>query len=702
MSKHVRALICVAAIPAVVYGCAANMMETRTIENFAAQLEKKNFEGLRQSTSSHFEELALHTAQDLDDFKILNLPTGKTSVVKVEEFSPTRKRVTVEVGEQKREIFYEIVQNTKGQWVVDDIFLKQRKKGVTAYKSVTEQMNLLLSVREFISAWTDGSREKIIDLSTPEMGLALADLPPSSLSRLTKLVAGDTRSSRKTKPQASMEDTTAIVRLPRSTGETVLTLRKEGDDWRVQDIAIDSKEESEQIASVYKQSLAVGQCLKFLAAYHAKDLEQLKELCRPDFYEGAISIGDLAEAPLPTPMLPEHELKIDMHGSRLDCTLSNDKEVIHIAMHRDEGDTELLDSIPTFRVSEVSLFDMQTQQERHLTALFTADAMLDLFVKSLAARDLASLKHLSTRDFTARIWSQVDDQTLPGLPLDLFDDENPQVIAHSYQGALTTIRVKQSGEEVVYDLREQEGQFRVDDIEVRLPHRPTSLKTTLEACIPVQRFAVAISLGRDPKYQEPALDALKRNSSTEFTRVVWKQTKFVPNSGMSADTFLNAPLSKMTVGEGQAVLTFGSAVYGAEVRLVKENEQFVVDDVILVAGAEESQRLALKHTFRVQLAEGTARAPQAVAREEKVPARKLSNGALQDSHVRPAAAIEGAAGVEFGEFPEPELHEPAKTTPSAASPAKPISGKASAVPEPIDLPDLDGAITPATFDEVAP
>ena len=46
----------------------------------------------------------------------------------------------------KKEIFYELTREESGKWVVDDIYLKQKKKGIEAYKSVTEQMDLLLTV----------------------------------------------------------------------------------------------------------------------------------------------------------------------------------------------------------------------------------------------------------------------------------------------------------------------------------------------------------------------------------------------------------------------------------------------------------------------------------------------------------------------------------------------------------------------------
>ena len=46
-------------------------------------------------------------------------------------------------GDPKKEVFYELARDKSGHWVVDDIYLKQKRKGIEAYKSVTEQMDLL-------------------------------------------------------------------------------------------------------------------------------------------------------------------------------------------------------------------------------------------------------------------------------------------------------------------------------------------------------------------------------------------------------------------------------------------------------------------------------------------------------------------------------------------------------------------------------
>ncbi len=669
-------------------GC-ANMVESRAIEKFAANLDSANLSALKHTSSDAFSQKALRTADAMDDLKILNLPTGKTSVIKVEEVDPKRKRVTVEVGEQKKEIFYDLVFDDKyRQWVVDDVFMKQRKRGVTAYKSVTEQMDLLLSVREAIEAWQESEVPTICEQMTPEFAAAFRNLPDDYRTKLTKIVSGEKRSSKSTRPEASLDEKTAIVRLPRERGETVWTLVLQEGHWLVADIAIDSKEEVEQIPSVYKQSLAVLRCMEFLDAYASRDREVIKPFCGQEFYEGAIALGDLSLITLPRPSENSHTVEVKIQKARADFTLTSKENVIHVAMHRQGGDIVIGDQPPVYEVTEVSVYDIATNQEQHLTAVFTAQAMLELFIEAIAQRDITTLRQLSTYDFTKRVWSQVNDQNLPGLPLEVFDEPEMQILGRKFEGALTRFYVMQNGQELTYFLREQQGQFRIDDIEWKISGRPASVKMTTELMIPLQNFACAVSLGRDPAYQNIALENLQKCCSEEFNRVVWRQTQFVPNSGMSADTFLATSLKGIQLGEGLALVQLGDQQFGAEVRLRKEGERYAIDEILLVAGVEEAQRLDLRRTLKTQLAEGTAKPPVPTGREEVIGQWSKDKQVMRDSQVVPAAAtIE--SNVPASKMPAMKKH-------NSSGPSVPSGEMPSRLPvEPMMKPSQKSNVPPA-------
>jgi hypothetical protein len=63
------------------------------------------------------------------------------------------------------------------------------------------------------------------------------------------------------------------------------------------------------------------------------------------------------------------------------------------------------------------------------------------------------------------------------------------------------------------------------------------------------------------------------------------------------------------------------------VKLTNEFNRYIVDDVHLIAGVEESERLSMRQVLRNQLAKGEARGPQTIQQasfSEEPPKRKAS------------------------------------------------------------------------------
>lgn len=608
MSLVVRGSLCALLTLTAGAGC-SHFIESRAINRFAENIREDNLDGLKQVTSENFKERALRTASALDDIKILRLPDGKLTVMEVEEVAANKRRVTVQVGESKKEVFYELVQDDTGRWVVDDIYLKQKKHGVTAFKSVTEQMDLLLTVREFLDAWDSGDRERVLSAVSPQLRETLEPLPPSYLARLTGQVIGGRTERSSFKPQAQLDERDAVVRLPRVGGETVLTMRLIDGQWQIRDIAIDAREESKQIPSVLKLAIAVNTCTQFLDAYQRNDKAALQPLCEADFYEGSLAIANLKQVLLPPPQMPEHELDVQLRAQRADFVLKGPREIVQVDMHREDASEP--EAPPRFLVRDVTLYELETRQEKRLSALFTAQAMLELFCEALAERDLDHLRHCSTQDLRGRVWQRLNAATVQGLPLDLFDDPKPEVVSMEFHGALTRFEVRQGGQPVTYLLREESGRFFVDDILWQISGRPASVKQTCELLVPVRNFASAVTLGRDPTQQAAVLEMLQNTCSGDFNRLVWSQTKFLPNSGLSADTFLDAPLRSIVQSDTEVLIQFGDDRFGAAVRMRKEFNRTLIDEVTLIAGPEQADRIEVKNTLRTLLANGTALPPQA-------------------------------------------------------------------------------------------
>ena len=102
-------------------------------------------------------------------------------------------------------------------------------------------MDLLLTVREFLEAWDEGNRQEVLQSATPDFKAALAELPPGFLAKMTRHVCQKKTRRSDFKPQAQLDEKTAVVRLARGDGETIATFQLIDDKWLVSDVAIDSK-----------------------------------------------------------------------------------------------------------------------------------------------------------------------------------------------------------------------------------------------------------------------------------------------------------------------------------------------------------------------------------------------------------------------------------------------------------------------------
>jgi hypothetical protein len=606
MMPFARGLACCSLLWLTGMGC-AHFVESRAIERFAKSLEEQDLRQVKDSASPEFANKALRTATALQDFRILRLPDGKVSIVDVEQVSDTMRRVNVTVGENDKEVFYELILNDNGKWVVNDLYLKQKKMGVTAYKSVTDQMDLLLTVREFLDAWGYGDREQVLASTGANLRKELERIPPTYLATLSRRVVGDHDASSSFKPEAQLEESTAVVKLPRKSGGVVLTLENDKTGWSVVDVAVDAPSQLDRIPSVKKQAAAVAACSDFLAAYQNEDRETLQKVCDAEFYAGSLAVANLKEVALPAAELTEHELEVEVRAQRADIVLRGEQQVLQVDLRRQ--DAEDPSQTPQFFVRDVTLYDLQTRQEQRLSALFTARGMLELFCRSLAEKDLNQLRHTTTQDFSGRVWQRLNPATIEGLPLEPFQDANLVIEDVVFQGSLTRFSARQNGQPMTYVLREENGRFYVDDVQWQLPGRPASVKQTFDLLIPIRNFSAAVALGRIGAEQSAAIDILQQSCTGDFNRMVWQQTEFVPNGGLSADSFLDAALTSITAGDQEIIVQLGDNRFGATVRLRKESERYLVDDVLLVGGPEASQRVEMKRQLRTLLAHGQAVPP---------------------------------------------------------------------------------------------
>jgi hypothetical protein len=295
-----------------------------------------------------------------------------------------------------------------------------------------------------------------------------------------------------------------------------------------------------------------------------------------------------------------------------------------------------------------------------LGALFTARAMGEFYLQALSERDVDKLRHSSTKDFSNRVWQKLNEATIATAPLEPFDGPPGEITKIQFDGALARLGAQAGDHHVELTLREEAGRFLVDDIHWDIPGRPATAKETLELIIPVRKFAMGIGLGRDPKDQAQALEMLQESSSRDFNRMVWTQTEFVPASGLSADTFLNAPLKSLTKSDGQVIVQLGDNRFGAVVTMILEQERYAIDEVLLMAGPQPADRITMKRELRTQLARGLAQPPQGVKKIQLATGTRL-NGAFPSQVVHAnfdKDRSEPAQASVPGELEEPDDAQP--------------------------------------------
>ncbi|MBM81751.1 MAG: hypothetical protein CMJ78_14320 [Planctomycetaceae bacterium] len=602
------------------------MTELRTIEMFNAALESDDLDGLRAASSNGFDEKALRRSDALKDFRVLRLPDGKTSVINVDDISESEKRVTVEVGERKRKVKYTLLKDQETQkWVVDDIHIRQSRNGVTAAKSVTDQMDLLLAVRELIDAWQTGSRPDVLSAVTSDFADILRELPPTYLAKITSRTMG-AKSNSDAKPDAQLDESVAVVRLPRSTGQMIIEFRRENDRWKVSDMAAESRQDKNHISSVKQLAQIASVTHSFLAAYEANDKSMLKHISVPSFFKGSLAPADLSQVKLPGSDLGQDDYYINMEGGRPNVIVKQASDVVKISLRKMSAKN--LGEPDQFLVDEVTIYELDGTEEKRLSAIFTGRAILRLFSEAIAKGDLQTIRHSSTQDFNDRIWKNISSDIWPMLATDDIESAVPEVVSTVYNGATTEITVTQGSKALTYVMQDKDGVLLVDDVLVPTIDRPSSLKRTLELTLPVVLFRYAL--------MKDDLRLVQRTSSKDFNHMIWHQVKQIPKPAILANDFFMVPLKSVKQDDNQTLVHYGTQYRGAKVRLIREHGFFLVDQIELINGLDASQRSELKHALRLKLAKDAsdkvraAREARSLQQQQKAtqPHEPLESGEL--------------------------------------------------------------------------
>jgi len=627
-------------------GC-GHLLESRAITDFTYALQEQDLEYLRESTSSEFGQSALRRTEALEDLKILRLPQEPPSIVKVVDVSATEKQVTVtndpdSKSSKQSQLLYKLTRSDdQSDWVVDDIYIKRKQKGLKVTKSVTEQMDLLLTLRDFLDAWETGGREEILQVSTPRLSRELAGLPPAYLLHLTRRIVPDSKKSTRHRPEAQLDKNVAIVSLPRPDGKLIIAFRLIDQHWRVDDIAFDPQRTDQAVTSVLKMAAVMNAALDFLNTYQSGDKQALKKHTSRKFFQRTLLPANLSEIQLPAPDDSPQGFQVTTYGQRATFLTSLGQQMFSIDLitaeqadpanseeqsENDDQNTVLTAQAaeqPQFVVEEVTLYENGSNQRKRMSAMFTARQRVRLFVEAVSRRNLPMIRSIVTPEFNERVWQRLDDNLMTLLPLKQLQHTDLKIEEIAFRGNYTEINGYLGQNPIAFRLRDWNGDLGIDDVSMPVADQPESLRKRLEIIIPITEFALGIH-NRD-------VSRLQQHSSADFNRLVWSQVRTIPQIGFPVVQHMRAPLTSIELSEQQARVRLGDERWGALVSMVIERGYWVVDEVQLIAGPEARRRTQMKHTIRVQLANGLLSSTTAVPRPE--PARINAN--IVPSQTRP-------------------------------------------------------------------
>lgn len=571
-------------------GCTKSLT-LKAVERFSEGLESKDASQLKLAVSNRFEERALRRDEAIRDINFLDIPTGECKIVDVEEISRNQVKAKVEVGQGKSTdtVEYTLTKDPRIQrWVVDDVTLKQDTGRGEVSRSVIEQMDLVMSVREFVDAWRSEDRDKILAVTSSDLRERLEPLPPIWLSQLATHVSTQTPQQKTLRPEARLNGDRAVVQV----GRVMVEFQRQEDRWMMHDAAME--DEQDTIRSVRKLAGALRQTERFLAAMDARDKSQFAEIATQEFHSVVLESAQLEAFPIPVQELREHPYEARQQRDSLDLVLTGTEGafVVSLVFQAEKGSAvPEMNVLP--KVSELTIVKHGSHETQRLSAMVLAESVVQLFSEALVARDVRRLQSMSTGDFRERVWNRLKPDLVQILPMDEIEKAPAEILDTTYVGATTEVTVQQGARVLTYVLRSGHGSVEVDDVLMPVVGRPSSLKETTEQLIPVYEFMAGVAEGNIPRIQACTAES--------FNLIVWDQVKTVPDLGIDPVSLLALPLTGGTTSEGFTRLRFGTGTTGAEVVLIRADQVLKVHDVVLIPAG--GQRVEMLAAMRRQLAD---------------------------------------------------------------------------------------------------
>jgi hypothetical protein len=579
--------------------------EQRVVGLFTDAIAENNEAAFRRVVSTRFEQKAMRSPDAFKDLEILNLPKTKLEVVEARELAD--KRLEAVAKEEKEGTKYQFIivkDEVKNRWVVDDVMLRQQKKGTRATKSSVEVMDLLLTIREFLKTWESADRSAVLQAVNSDLRGPLEKLPEPWLQQMIAQISAECESGMARRPEAQMNESDAVVKMPSKNGFMLLKVARQDDKWLVSDLEIRKRKSDDHPGSVLRQARAMNAVTDFLAAYQEDNQERLQKLTEEKFFKNAISVGDLTMIKLPSPEYAPKDFEIQSFAGQLTVMIPDDASVVRIdlttpevADAKDDRKRPVTAAVEAeFIIENVTIYDRQTQQQRTLKSAFTAPARGALFLWALQSHDLPVLRQISTRDLVESVWSHIEPSLMAGLPLTGIPAGEMSLQNSNVRGEVTELEFQSANGQICSVLmRDENGELKVEDIQYPDPSAGVaSLRTQLMLTVPVIELANA--------WENQDIQSIRRNSSLDFNRLVWSNLPAVPEEYAELPELLRMPVQRTQSTEQKARIELaGVGQPPVTILLLKENTSWVIDEVSIKQ--PDGTQLELRKTLRQVIAQ---------------------------------------------------------------------------------------------------
>lgn len=596
-SSRSRTLIAAICLATPLAGC-GTFMTTAAIHQFQEHLEAGDVEAIAATTTDRFRDAAIPNPDALATFDLLGIPIGEITIDEIEETSDTTQDVLVSVAGSSRKLTYHLKKSEDGfatkKWLVDEITMRQGTSSKAVEKTVSDQMELLLGVRDVVRAWQRADADTLADYADSRLANSLASVPSSWRSQIaSRYFSGVLKS----KPRAKLIDGEAEVQLSHKEGQLRLILERAKRSttaseygWVVKTAVIVGRGKEITRELRREVDLLVG-VREFVDAYQATDEKELAAVSSRNLYDNVLEIADRSEQPIDPAAIynAEFDVRIGEVGNEVTVTIDDVVTQFSLKSKADGRQSDM-------QVDEVTFFD--DGQAIQLSAKLLVLPTVVMFNDAINSGEVPTIRYLTSDRWNQSVWSRFDDgrrDVLVAASLPMFDPSittGDGAVTVTFEGPNCEVR-QVNGESVVsYKLTSSAGRLVIDDVKIVDMRGAINLRSRLASLCTLDEMADGILTGD--------LSAVQNASTDALNKIAWSLTppEELPTS-LDLIPLLKGRVHSIESDDTEMVVTVSDSVPLARFLMTADGSQ--IDDIVFVdaAGFETGRFAQLVRQHRI-------------------------------------------------------------------------------------------------------